>query len=42
MPVALFKEFLSSKFIMSVEKVSEYDQKVPQSQTADQATGHLQ
>ena len=34
-PTALFKKFLSQHFIASVEKVSEHDQEIPQSHTAD-------
>ena len=35
-PIALFNNFMSKKFIASVKKVSEYDQEIPQSHTADQ------
>ena len=37
--IALFRKFLSNKFIVSVEKISENDQEIPQSHTADQPMG---
>ena len=37
-PVSLFKKFLSLKFIVSIEKVSEYDQGIPQSRRSTHGT----